>query len=348
MGSEKTDHTVINIKGKEIAQIGIVVKDAAKTAKRYSEIFGIGPWVFFDLQPTDVIFHDRPLTDEFCARIALIKLGKIQIELLQPLYGPSTYREFYEAHGEGIHHVSFGIDDDHDEIISGFKANGMGIEMQGLLGGAFTFTYMATQKELGTIIEIVKPPPKGIRSTLKTWGTYMPEESGLIDFDQKEIVQIGLVVQNAEEMAKKYWEMMGIGPWHLIDFKPPHLSDGLFHGIPMGDVDMHIRTAITNFGNLQLELLEPISGPSSHMDFLKSHGEGIHHVSLGELEDHDQVLSAFKGLGIETEMTGLLGGATTFTYMATQKDLGTIFEIVKTRHGAENTLTPYGTYPPSQ
>ena len=345
MGSEGSEYPRMDTKGKKIGQIGIVVQDAARTARRYSEIFGIGPWVFLDIHPTDLILHDKPRVEECGIRLALAHLGKIQFELLQPMYGPSTHMEFLQEHGEGVHHLSFGMVEDHDEIVSALNETEIGIEMQGILGGALTFTYLATQKELGTILEVTKPVPEGVPGTLKPWGTYMPEGSGLIKRDGKEIVQVGIVVRDAEQKAKKYWEVLGIGPWTLIDFKPPHVSDGVFRGVTMADEEIHVRAAVADLGDIQFELLEPVCGAGTHMDFLKIHGEGVHHVSFGVIDDHDEMLSAFRSLDIEVEMTGVLGGANTFTYLATQKDLGTIFELVKTQPGVESTLMPYGTYP---
>lgn len=52
---------VVDMKGRKTVQIGIVVVDAAKTARRYSELFGIGPWLFLDLTGDDVILHGAPL-----------------------------------------------------------------------------------------------------------------------------------------------------------------------------------------------------------------------------------------------------------------------------------------------
>jgi hypothetical protein len=349
MGSERTNSPAIDTTGMSIRQIGIVVRDAARTARRYSEIFGVGPWVFLDIHPTDVILHDKPLAEECCIRLALANLGKIQLELLQPVYGPSTHMEFLEKHGEGVHHVSLGLAEAHDEIVSAARKAGVGIEMQGVLGGAVTFTYLATQQQLGTILEIAKPGSDGAETRLPHWGTYAPERPGRIDLGGKEIVQVGIVVEDAEEKAKQYWKTLGIGPWVLLDFKPPHVSDGRFHGIRMrNDGDIHIRAALADLGDVQFELLQPALGPSTHMDFLKMHGEGVHHLSFGALDDHDQVLSAFEECGIKVEMTGTLGGAAIFTYLETQRDLGTIFEMVKVIPGAQSTLVPYGSYPPAQ
>ncbi len=170
MGTGNEVQPVVDISGKSIIQIGFVVRDAVKMAKRYSEIFGVGPWNFIDGKARDFILHGKTLRNMDCGlRIAIADLGKMQIELIQPLYGPSTHMSFLQEQGEGIHHVSFGAVEDHDQIVSSLTARGIGIEMQGLVGEVSTFTYLATQKTLGTIFEVVNPVisrPRGRPSSL--------------------------------------------------------------------------------------------------------------------------------------------------------------------------------------
>jgi catechol 2,3-dioxygenase-like lactoylglutathione lyase family enzyme len=346
MSSGQTQTPVFNTQGKKIAQIGLVVEDAARTAKRYAEVFGLGPWLFFELDPTELSLHGRPVADGATSvRIAMANLGELQIELLEPMKGPSTYMEFFEEHGEGAHHLSFGLVEDHDDLLEAMKSQGFGVEMQGLLGGAYTFTYLETQKELGTIFEIVRPARAGVEGRFRPWGAYEPPGPGRVSLADKKIVQVGIVVENAERTARRYFDVFGLGPWFVIDFKPPHVAEAELHGVRMRGSDFHIRAALASLGPLQFELLEPVSGPSTHMDFLKRHGPGIHHVSFGSVADHDEAVAGFKSLGIEVEFTGLLGGAATFTYMATQKDLGTVFELVKVRPGVKSTVVPSGRIP---
>jgi hypothetical protein len=339
---------VVDVSKKPITQIGFVVHDAIKMAKRYSEIFGIGPWNFVEGKARDYLLHGKTLRNMDCAlRLALADLGKIQIELIQPLYGPSTHLSFLKEQGEGIHHVSFGAVEEHDQIVSSLTARDIGIEMQGLVGDVPTFTYLATQKTLGTIFEVVKPSsrPSG---PLRPWGTYNPPDSGAINIKGKEIKQLGIVVEDAEETAKNYWELLGVGPWMLIDFKPPHLTDVTLHGLAIHEyVNLHTKAAIAQWGDLQIELLQPVKGPSTYMEFLKAKGQGIHHLSFAQIDDHDEMISGFNRMGIETESSGLLGGAITFTYLASQKDLGTVYEALKIDAGRNNTITAYGTYPPA-
>jgi hypothetical protein len=350
MGTGNDIQPVVNVSDKSIIQIGFVVNDAVKMAKRYSEIFGIGPWNFIEGKVRNCILHGKTLRNIDCGlRLALADLGKMQIELIQPMYGPSTHMSFLKEYGEGIHHVSFGTIEDHDQVVSSLNARGIGIEMQGLAGDVSTFTYLASQKTLGTILEVVNPIMSKKRGSLPSWGTYNNPDEGVIDIKGKEIKQLGIVVEDVEEIAKNYWELFGVGPWTLIDFKPPHLANVTLHGIAIHDnVDVHIKAAIAQFGDMQIELLQPVQGPSTYMEFLKTRGQGIHHVSFDRIEDHDEMISGFNRIGIETESSGLLGDTITFTYMATQKDLGTIFEALKIDSNKKNTLSAYGTYPPAE
>ena len=338
----------IGIKDKKINQIAIIVRDAVGTAKRYSKLFGLGPWRFLDLKPTDIILHDKVLGDaEVCIRVATANLGDIQIELQQPMYGPSTQMEFLNKHGQGIHQLSFGGIDNHDEVVQKCSDLGIGIEMQALIGGALTITYLDTQKELGAIYKFLKMGPPDKPSDIKPWGEYRSETPGLINLENKKIAQVGIIVKDVEQAARRYWELLGLGPWVFLNFEPPHVSDCFLHGVPVISSDFGVKAAIANLGDLQFELLEPTYGSSTHMEYLKMHGEGIHHVSFGMIPDHDEVLSIASKQGIEVESTGVLGGATTFTYLATQNDLGTIWEFTKENKGVESTLQPRGTYPPS-
>jgi len=340
---------VFDAGGHGLVQAGIVVQDAIRTARGYTDLFGLGPWVFFDLLLDQMILDDRPLTGiETGVRIAMADLGRLQIELLEPMYGPSTYMSFLKERGEGVHHLSFGRIEDHGRFVEAMTRAGQGIEMQGVWGGAVTFTYLATQKDLGVILEAVSPAPEGVRSTLRPWGRLDAEKPGPVDTTGKEVVQVGLVVEDAEGMARRYRDLLGIGPWMFLEFKPPIASGGRLRGVALNPgEEACVRIALARHEGLEIELIQPVAGPGTHMDFIKSHGPGVHHLSFGESRDHDEFVAGLTGRGIEVEMTGRLGDAVTYTYLDTRNDLGTIFEIVKTDPGKRPKIAPYGMWPPS-
>jgi len=349
MEAKNSRQPAVEVKDKAIKQIGVVVADAVKIAKRYSEILGVGPWYFIDVAPRDFILHGEIYRNaETGLRLALANMGRIQIELIEPQYGQSTHMSFLQEKGEGIHHVSFGVIKDHDQLVTSLVEQGVGIEMQGLSGDTGTFTYLATQEKLGTIFEAVNPIPSSAGGGLKPWGTYGAKGDGAVSIEGKEIKQLGIVVDDVEKIARNYWDLMGIGPWYFLVFAPEPLADTYLHGIAVDTTQVHIKAGIAQFGELQLELLQPVKGPSTYMEFLRTRGQGIHHLSFGERNDHDKVISGFESMGIEVEASGLLGGTITFTYLATQKDLGTIFEVIKSHPGKTSTLTVYATYPPNK
>ena len=61
MGIGDVMQPAVDIKDNPIIQIGFVVRDAVKMAKRYAEIFGIGPWNFVEGKVRDCILRDETL-----------------------------------------------------------------------------------------------------------------------------------------------------------------------------------------------------------------------------------------------------------------------------------------------
>jgi catechol 2,3-dioxygenase-like lactoylglutathione lyase family enzyme len=74
-------------------------------------MFGIAPWVFIDKTTSDV--HKHPTGN----KLAFAYLGDVEFELLHPVVlpagkkHPTMWREFLDVHGEGLHHIAFGVDD---------------------------------------------------------------------------------------------------------------------------------------------------------------------------------------------------------------------------------------------
>ncbi|MBL7126573.1 MAG: VOC family protein [Dehalococcoidales bacterium] len=99
-----------------IKQVGIVVKDAVRTAENYWQILGIGPW---EIRPWgnhvlwDRTYMGRPGWGR--ERLGHAYLGDLELELVQPVEGESVYQDWIDEHGEGIHHLKF-LCDDIDEV----------------------------------------------------------------------------------------------------------------------------------------------------------------------------------------------------------------------------------------
>lgn len=94
------------IGGADLDQIGIVVNDLHAVTQELSRLFGIGPFRIFEwpLEGVDpqATYHGQPAS--FRLRLAFVTVGKIQIEIVQPLEGQNIYSDFLRDHGPGLHH----------------------------------------------------------------------------------------------------------------------------------------------------------------------------------------------------------------------------------------------------
>ena len=106
---------------RQVLQVCVVVRDLQKAMERYWNVLGIGPWRIHTYHPprlTDTTLRGK--SQPYPMRLALAEVGLVQWELIQPLEGPSIYKEFLEEKGEGLHHVAFAVDD-YDQAVGAFK-----------------------------------------------------------------------------------------------------------------------------------------------------------------------------------------------------------------------------------
>ncbi len=138
------------------------------------------------------------------------------------------------------------------------------------------------------------------------------------------ICQIGIVVRDLQKIVDNYWASLGIGPWMTVRMEPPLLRDVTLRGKP---VEASMMAAIAQSGSIQLELIQPLDGPSIWKEFLMERGEGVHHVQSLD-QDPKAALVAFKEMGVEVLMSGRIGD-NIFYYMDTEPLLGTIYEFIE-------------------
>jgi methylmalonyl-CoA/ethylmalonyl-CoA epimerase len=83
---------------RRLSHVGIAVSDLDAAIELYQGVYGLRPgpsWV----GETDGI------------RAASFQVGDVEIELMQPLNESSPVSRFIARRGEGIHHLSFAVDD---------------------------------------------------------------------------------------------------------------------------------------------------------------------------------------------------------------------------------------------
>ena len=142
------------------------------------------------------------------------------------------------------------------------------------------------------------------------------------------ILQIGLVVRNCDASVKRWAEECGIGPWQIYEFNPETIDRMIISGKRR---EYAMRLAKTYVGPVQLELIEPKDDKSAYAEFLREHGEGLHHVAF-EVNDYRKVIGWYEKRGEPILQSGRWNGRT-YTYLDLRKDLGLIAEIYDVASG---------------
>ena len=151
------------IEVRELRQVCIVVHDVEKSIEQYTNILGIGQWSIRDVDDSvivDMTYRGKPVRHRF--RVARALVGPMELELIQPLEGDSTYSDFSNQHGEGLHHLGLIEVGDLDEAIRTFERESFpclqsGRVITGIYAGT-SYAYIDTTKALGTVIELAQWP----------------------------------------------------------------------------------------------------------------------------------------------------------------------------------------------
>jgi catechol 2,3-dioxygenase-like lactoylglutathione lyase family enzyme len=138
-----------------IVQIGVVVKNIEKASAAYAGLLGtaVPEWSWTDTEDkAHTQFKGKPSPAR--AKLAFIELKNITLELIEPDSNPSTWREFLDTKGEGVHHIGFEIKG-MDEKIALLGKKGMALIQRGDYEGG-RYAYIDGTAKLGLILELLE------------------------------------------------------------------------------------------------------------------------------------------------------------------------------------------------
>lgn len=142
------------------------------------------------------------------------------------------------------------------------------------------------------------------------------------------IKQMALVVRDLDAAIRSWWDLLRVGPWNAYTLSPEILSDMQYHGKP---ARFGLRHALAWRGEMQVELVQPLEGPSIFADHLARHGEGLHHVGI-YVPDHAKAVAEFRVQGFEPVQSARGFGVTgdgAFAYFRTDHPLAAIVELIQ-------------------
>jgi len=146
--------------GAPLRQVALVVADLDGAVRAWWDVLGVGPWTGYRLEPPvlqDMRYRGAAAT--FGLRHALTVSGGVQVELVQPTFGPSIFAEHLEAHGEGLQHLGFYVQD-HAAAVERAVASGW-LPVQSArgfgAGGDGAFAYFEVPG-VASVVELIEAP----------------------------------------------------------------------------------------------------------------------------------------------------------------------------------------------
>ncbi|MBN1862361.1 MAG: VOC family protein [Dehalococcoidales bacterium] len=292
------------VKVSRISQVAIAVHDLPLVVENYWSILGIGPWNIYDWEYPGVYqrtYRGRPAwaREKICHAV----VGGVEFELMQPVDGPSLYRDFLTERGEGIHHLQFLVDD-LDETVGILTGEHDFVSLQsGSCGRSekgcrYNYLYLAA---LGCIWEVVECPEGIAAEPARRYPETSAESPAKLKVPA--ITEVAIAVRDILKTAQDYWNILGIGPWAIYDWVEPLVSRRHYRGQPSRGRE---KVALADVGGMVLALWQPVAGDSIYRDFLAEHGEGLHHIGFSD-KAADEITETLAGHGFPTLASGRFG-----------------------------------------
>jgi catechol 2,3-dioxygenase-like lactoylglutathione lyase family enzyme len=306
---------------KRFFQICVIVDDLERYAENYRTILGFD--VPSEVQITRAHDHTQATYNGQAmnarAKIVSWMLGEVAFELLQPIDPGSVWMDHLERHGPSLHHVAFHVPRT-APAAAFFADHGYAVTQQGLFTGRTgMYAYLDTEKDLGVTIELLEHYADGSHPAPLPF----PSSKGI---GTDRVIQVGLVVNDIAATAQRYREVLGL-PEPSQQQTPGHqITEATFYGEPC---EATAKLAFFEFGQAQLELIEPDQIPSVWRNDLNKNGQGAHHIAF-KVEDTPRAVEHFAKHGIVVSQQGYYGDRSgMYTYMDSQAKLGLTIELLE-------------------
>ena len=136
--------------------------------------------------------------------------------------------------------------------------------------------------------------------------------------------QVAFVVKDIQAGQKFFNKHLGVPHFYL--FENIKIEEKIYRGNE-GNFYMHLALAYA--GEIQIELIEHISGESIFKEFLEKKGEGMHHIGF-IVDDYQKAVDDFAANGYSILQSGRVGSTpgARFAFFDTEAAIGSIMEIL--------------------
>ena len=144
----------------DIVQVAIVTADIETSAKRWAAILGEPVPEIRTTRPghdVKMVYKGQPTDGQ--VKLTFFKKGPVVLELLEPVGGPSAWKDGLDAHGESFHHLGFAVKDV-DESTAALEKMGYPVLHRGRYDSDDgTYVYLDSEKKLGLMVELLHSDP---------------------------------------------------------------------------------------------------------------------------------------------------------------------------------------------
>jgi methylmalonyl-CoA/ethylmalonyl-CoA epimerase len=138
-----------------VVQVGIVVRDIEARARAWADLLGV-PVPEIEITETldraHTEYNGRPSVAR--ARLAFLNLGQVDLELIEPIGEPSTWKDQLDGHGDSLHHIAFRVQGMAERLRS-LESRGATLVQRGDYTGG-RYAYVDATATLGTVLELLE------------------------------------------------------------------------------------------------------------------------------------------------------------------------------------------------
>jgi glyoxalase/bleomycin resistance protein/dioxygenase superfamily protein len=136
--------------------------------------------------------------------------------------------------------------------------------------------------------------------------------------------QIAYIVEDLEATIKHWVEVLGIGPFFLIDSSI--IENPRYRG---EQTDLAITAALSYSGSMCVEIIQQSCDSASvYREVMDKRGPGFHHWGV-MTEDFDNEIKRYEAIGYPLAFSGKVTIGGRFAYMDSYDDLGGMVELIE-------------------
>lgn len=150
-----------------ITQVALIVRDVEAVKATWAKLLGVPvpPTVDAgDYAVTGTVLRGQPAPDA-CCRMAFFDVAPgVQLEIIEPNGVASAWQDFLDEHGEGVHHLAFGVTDTDARLEALAAEFGWPLIQRGKYGDASgQYAYVDAHADLKVDLELLESFPEGDR-----------------------------------------------------------------------------------------------------------------------------------------------------------------------------------------